>query len=118
MLKAINTLLVMTVLVSGYFLYSLEHATRSTEQQIAQTERRIEETRESIKLLKAEWSSLTRPERIQKLAAENLALQPTRAAQFVSVDDLVSKVPATVPVKLEEVGKDPIGDILKKMQRP
>jgi hypothetical protein len=34
----------------------------------------------------------------------------------VNLEDLRTKVPETVPVKLEEDGKDPIGDILKKMQ--
>ena len=116
MLKIINAFLVMTVLVSGYALYGLEHATRGEERRIAVTRQKIDEAREAIKLLKAEWSSLTRPERIQKLAEQNLNLEPTRAQQFVSLDDLLTKVPASVPVKLEEDGKDPIGDILKKMQ--
>lgn len=116
MLKAINAVLVVAVLVSGYFLYNLEHATRSAERQIAKTQRQIADTRETIKLLNAEWSSLTRPERIQKLAAQHLALEPTKATQFVSLEDLLTKVPAEVPVKLEEEGKDPIGDILEKMQ--
>ncbi len=116
MLKIFNAVLVLAVLVSGYSLYQLEHATRGVERKIATTDRKIDEAREAIKLLNAEWSSLTRPERIQKLAEQNLALQPTRAQQFVSVEDLLTKVPETVPVKLEENGDDPIGDILKKMQ--
>jgi cell division protein FtsL len=116
MLKIVNAFLVMAVLVAGYALYDLEHATRGEERAIASTKRKIDETRESIKLLKAEWSSLTRPERIQKLAEQHLQLEPTKAQQFVSVEDLLTKVPETVPVKLEENGKDPIGDILKKMQ--
>jgi cell division protein FtsL len=116
MIKMINALLVVTVLGSGYTLYALEHSTRGLERQISKTDRKLDEARESIKLLNAEWSSLTRPERIQKLAEEHLALQATQAKQFVSVEDLLTKVPATVPVKLEEQGKDPIGDILKKMQ--
>ena len=116
MLKFINALLVMAVLVSGYSLYTLEHATRGVERKIAATTRKIDEAREAIKLLNAEWSSLTRPERIQKLAEQYLSLQPTKAQQFVSVEELLTKVPETVPVKLEENGKDPIGDILKQMQ--
>ncbi|MBL8788961.1 MAG: hypothetical protein JNM45_00590 [Rhizobiales bacterium] len=116
MLKVINAILVMTVLASGYTLYGLEHSTRSEERKIAATKRKIDDAREAIKLLNAEWSSLTRPERIQKLAEQSLSLQPTRAQQFVSVEDLLTKVPETVPVKLEKEGKDPIGDILKKME--
>ncbi len=50
------------------------------------------------------------------MAEQSLNLQPTKAQQFVSVDDLLTKVPETVPVKLEKQGKDPIGDILKKME--
>lgn len=116
MLKVTNAALIFAVLVSAYFLYGLEHTTRSTERAIAKTERKLDEARESIKLLNAEWSSLTRPERIQKLAEQHLSLQTTQAKQFVSVEDLLVKVPASVPVKLEEQGQDPIGDILKKMQ--
>ena len=116
MLKALNAVLVMAVLVAGYFLYDLEHATRGTEREIATTVRKLDQSREAIKLLNAEWSSLTRPERIQKLAEQHLALEQTKATQFVSVEQLRTKVPETVPVKLEEEGKDPIGDILKQMQ--
>lgn len=116
MLKAFNAILVMLVLVAGYSLYDLEHATRGAEREIAKSERKLGETREAIKLLNAEWSSLTRPERIQALAEQHLALETTKATQFVSVEDLLTKVPETVPVKLEENGDDPIGDILKQMQ--
>ncbi len=116
MLKLVNAALVLAVLCSGFALYSLEHRTRGVEREISQLSRNIGDTREAIKLLNAEWSSLTRPERIEKLAEQNLMLEPTAAQQFVSVEDLLVKVPAQVPVKLEEDGKDPIGDILAKMQ--
>ncbi len=117
MMKLLNTVLVFTVLVAAFALYTLEHRTRSTERTIADLNHQIEDAHESTKLLKAEWSSLTRLDRVEKLAAENLQLEPTKATQFVSVEDLLVKVPATVPVKLEEEGKDPIGDILEKMQQ-
>jgi cell division protein FtsL len=117
MLKILNAALVIAVLASGYVLYSLEHTMRGEERQIAIAQHGIADTREQIKLLTAEWSSLTRPERLQKLAEDNLALEPTKAQQFVSIEDLKSKVPESVPVKLEATDKDPIGDILKKMQQ-
>ena len=117
MMKLINTVLVITVLTAGFALYTLEHQTRSTERQIVDLNRQIEDSAESAKLLKAEWSSLTRLERVERLAVENLQLEPTKATQFVKIEDLMFKVPATVPVKLEEEGKDPIGDILAKMQQ-
>ena len=116
MIKFLNGILVLAVLVSGFFLYSLEHTTRGYERQIAKLKSGIVEQREAIKLLNAEWSSLTRPERLQKLAEEQLHLQPVLSSQVVNVADLGAKLPATPVVKLEEQNADPIGSILEKMQ--
>lgn len=114
--KFFNACLMLVVLVSGFILYSLEHSTRGLERNIAKLERGISEERESIKVLGAEWSSLTRPDRLQKLAQENLKLQTVAASQFISEGELAEKVPAEPIVMLEEKGKDVIGDILKEMQ--
>jgi cell division protein FtsL len=114
--KFFNACLMLVVLVSGFFLYSLEHSTRGYERQIAKLKSGISEERESIKVLGAEWSSLTRPDRLQKLAQENLKLQTVTASQFVSEDELAERVPAEPIIMLEKKGKDVIGDILKEMQ--
>lgn len=114
--KFLNAVLVMAVLVSGFMLYSLEHATRGTERQIARTEASITNEREQIKLLSAEWSSLIRPDRLQALAQEHLKLQPIASEQIVKAEDLGARVPAEPQVKLEAKGEDPIGVILEKMQ--
>ena len=114
--KFFNACLVLAVLVSAFFLYSLEHSMRGYEREIAKLKSGISEERESIKVLGAEWSSLTRPDRLQKLAQENLKLQTVTASQFVSESELAEKVPAEPIIMLEEKGKDVIGDILKEMQ--
>jgi cell division protein FtsL len=116
MVKVFNAMLVMAVLVSAFFLYSLEHTTRGLERQVAKLKTEITDKREAIKLLNAEWSSLTRPERLQKLAEERLNLTQMTASQVVNMADLSSKVPETPVVRLNEQGTDPIGDILAKMQ--
>jgi cell division protein FtsL len=114
--KLFNAVLVFAVLISGFMLYKLEHATRGTERSIAKLEAMIAGEHEEIKLLNAEWSSLTRPDRLQKLAAEHLGLQTIESDQIVKLGDLGQKVPAEQTIKLETAGKDPIGDILEKMQ--
>lgn len=114
--KLFNAILVVAVLVSGFMLYSLEHATRGLERDIAKLDQRISTSRENIKLLNAEWSSLTRPDRLQRLAAEHLKLDTIRAQQLVDSDELGQRVPPEPIVKLEAHGQDPIGDILENMQ--
>jgi cell division protein FtsL len=114
--KLFNAILVVAVLVSGFMLYSLEHATRRLERDIARLEQRISASREDIKLLGAEWSSLTRPDRLQRLAVEHLRLRTIKAQQIVELGELGQKVPPEPIVKLEAHDQDPIGDILQKMQ--
>lgn len=114
--KFFNACLVLAVLVSAFFLYSLEHSTRGLERQIAQQKGGILDEREQIKVLGAEWSSLARPDRLQKLAQENLKLKPVTASQFVSETELANRVPAEPIVNVSAQSKDPIADILKEMQ--
>lgn len=116
MYKFFNALLILTVLVSGFVLYSLEHTTRGIEREIAATHRAIAAERESIKLLNAEWSSLTRPADLERLARQHLGLESLRASQIVGLDELGQRVPVEPPVRLVEEGKDPIAGILEQVQ--
>ena len=116
MLKFFNGCLVIAVLICGFFLYSLEHSTRALERQIAHEKRTIDAERESIKLLNAEWSSLTRPERLQKLAEERLKLEPMAAKQVVAEANLGAAIPEAAAVKPNVDVADPIGAILEQMQ--
>jgi cell division protein FtsL len=114
--KFLNACLVMAVLVSAFFLYSLEHSTRGLERQNSKLKNAIVDERESIKLLGAEWSSLARPDRLQKLAQDNLKLKTVTASQMISEGELAIKVPAEPILVIDDKAKDPIGEILKEMQ--
>lgn len=114
--KFLNFILVLTVLISGFVLYSLEHRTRGLERDIVRAERGIDAEIESMRFLNAEWSSLTRPDRLKKLAEQHLGLTTLKAQQIVSFSELGQKVPAEPIVKLEAQGADPIGAIIDKMQ--
>ena len=114
--KLLNSILVMTVLVSGFILYSLEHTTRGLERQIARIERGIDEEIESTRFLNAEWSSLTRPDRLRTLALQHLGLKTMQAQQIVKLEELGRKVPAEPIVNLQAEASDPIGAIIGKMQ--
>jgi cell division protein FtsL len=114
--KFVNFILIVAVLVSGFALYSLEHATRGIERRIARTERGIAEEIENTRLLSAEWSSLTRPDRLRALAEQHLGLKTLEAQQIVKLEELGARVPAEPVIKLEAEGSDPIGAIIDKMQ--
>lgn len=115
MLKYANFALVLVTLGTASTLYNLEHTTRSNERVIIRAKAEMVDNSEAIKLLKAEWSSLTRPERIQQLAEQHLGMKRLEPDQIVTEAEL--------PQRLQELAKSEapaakgtIDDILKKMQ--
>jgi cell division protein FtsL len=114
--KVLNAILVVTVLISGFVLYSLEHVTRGLERKVAKLQGGIDEEIENARFLNAEWSSLTRPDRLQKLTEQHLDLQTMKPSQIVRIEELSQRLPAEPVVKLEADGSDPIGTIIGKMQ--
>lgn len=115
--KLLNLLLVTAVLVSGFILYSLEHETRGLERQAAKYQRGIAEEIENMRLLNAEWSSLTRPDRLRALAERFLGLSTLKAQQIVKLDDISNHVPAEPVMNLQAEGTDAIGAIIDKMKQ-
>lgn len=114
--KFFNSILVMAVLISGFALYTLEHDTRDLERNVSRLQRQISAEIENTRFLNAEWSSLTRPDRLRKLAEQHLGLQTLDARQIVKIGELGQKVPAEPIIQLEAQGSDPIGAIIEKMQ--
>ncbi len=118
MLRLLNVLLVVCVLASGFGLYTLEHRTRSVEREIARVDAGIESEYEFIGLLNAEWSMLTRPQRLEQLARNHLDLGPVLPDQLVELNGLAEKLP---PAPVHEPDKtpasdDPMADLLRMMQ--
>ncbi|MDP8997405.1 MAG: cell division protein FtsL [Pseudomonadota bacterium] len=116
MLKLINATLVASVLFCSFLLYSQEHAVRDLERAIAKSEKQTVDEREKIKLLETEWDSLSRPDVIQKIAADQLHLQVIQPQQFVPLAEVGTHVPQSPPLKLEAHNSDEIGAMLEKMQ--
>ncbi|MCF6112663.1 hypothetical protein [Mesorhizobium muleiense] len=83
---------------------------REAEEQLAavhkiQAQIRYEE--DTIDLLKADWSLLTQPSRLQKLAEtykSQLELEPVSARQIIGLDDLPAK-----PLTIEDLSSERLG---------
>jgi cell division protein FtsL len=113
-LRLVNGALVIGLLVSAYFLYALEHKTRSAEREIALLGAQIRDERENIKLLTAEWSLLTRPDRIEHLAAKHLKLEVVGPLQRISESEIDARVPPEPVIAPGTPGTDQIGDMLRE----
>ena len=117
MLKVVNSFLVLGLLVSAWYVYSLEHSIRKGEREIVKAERLIKKEREDIRLLDAEWSLLSRPERLQKLAEKHLKMAPVTPDQFFEVKQLAAKLPEKPLFNPASSNTDPIARMLKELDK-
>lgn len=79
--------LVLTVAVS-YGIYEIKYDVIELEQELGRLNRELIAEREAVKVLKAEWSYLNRPERLERLAARYLELGPAPVRSLASLDEL------------------------------
>jgi len=83
---------------------------REAEEQLAAVQKiqaQIHYEEDTIDLLKADWSLLTQPSRLQKLAEiykSQLGLEPVNARQIVGLDDLPAK-----PLNIEDLSSQRLG---------
>ncbi len=91
-------------------LYHVKYSVDRMERQGLLLKEKIAGEQEAIRILDAEWSSLNRPDRLQKLSSRYLQLAPVEAPQVVSfsqiperltdpVEGLAANAPATGPTR-------------------
>ena len=99
MFRTSDIVLIAVMVSAAAFTYNTK---RKVEDQLAEVHRieaQIKFEQESIDLLKADWSLLTQPSRLQKLSdmyQAELKLQPVDASQIGSLEDLPAK-PVDIP---------------------
>ena len=75
-------------LLASFTNYPLKYGSQELQEEIHLLERDIEQEHINIDILRAEWSYLTRPQRLQTLAQQNLSLKPVgiEASRFHVAD--------------------------------
>lgn len=91
----------------GFGLFQLKHEVQELEDEMFRLNRAIINEQQAIHVLKAEWSYINRPQRLQALTERHLDLQPMKPTQLGSLADLpmrgeeppvaVAKAPAKTP---------------------
>jgi hypothetical protein len=98
------------VAASGYAMFQVKYEVAKLEQQLAQVDRGIAESREQTRVLSAEWSLLNDPRRLDQLAHRYLDLRPLLPKQLASIDSLPRRSqtpPAAVAVAPSPVASLP-----------
>lgn len=94
------------VVAAGLLLYKVKHDVRELEEELAGLNRAIQERRDRIHVLEAEWSLLNEPERLRDLATRHLALGPLRADQLARASEAVPRL-ALAPARALPAAEPP-----------
>ena len=91
------------------FTYNTKHRAEARLAEVHKIESEIKYEQDTINLLKADWSLLTQPSRLQRLTdiyQDELHLQPVEAHQIGSLDDLPPK-----PVEMQDFSTQRLGGV-------
>lgn len=106
MIRFLNIVACVALLGSAIYAYSIKYQTLYRAEQIAKMKREIVRTRDELRMQRADWAFLTRPERLQPLADKYLDVQPLAVGQVGTLANLperTSRVDA-IGRKLEALG--------------
>jgi|SRR5271165_1451 len=96
---------------SGLYLYQSKHEAQVLDRTIERTVHDTSALRDQSRLLAAEWTMLNDPDRLRQFSDTYLSLRTIAPAQFTSLSDLDSRLPAPIaepPHTDEDRARDPL----------
>ena len=88
MIRLINICVIAALFVAAAYVYKIKFESTQRVEQVAKLRTEIRREHDAIAALRAEWSRLDSPARIQGLAKRHLALKPIEQRQFDRLDQL------------------------------
>jgi cell division protein FtsL len=85
-MRIINICLVLGLVALACVIYQVKYQARGLDTDISTLTKQIDDEHDAIAVLRAEWSLLNRPERIERLARKYLKLEPAKPTQLVTLD--------------------------------
>ena len=108
MFRTSDIVLIAAMVAAAAFTYKTKHDAEDLQASLRKIDQQIRFEEDTTDLLRADWSLLTQPSRLQRLTEiyqGELALAPVEAHQIVGLDELPSKP----PVEIEDISSQPLG---------
>ena len=106
--RLLNIGVIVALVLAAAYVYEIKYESTLRAERAAKLRHEIRRERDAIASLRAEWSSLGNPRRIQTLAQRHLPLKPFQTHQIDTFDSLPMRPPKIV----EPQSEDPIGAML------
>jgi len=108
MIRLLNICVIAALFMAAAYVYKIKYESTQRAEQVAKLRAEIRREHDAIAALRAEWSRLDSPARIQELAKRHLALRPIEQRQFDRLDQLPERPSDLVPSGVS----DPIGFLI------
>jgi cell division protein FtsL len=110
MMRILNILVIAALVSAAAYVYKVKFESTRQAERLAKVRMEIRQEQDAIAALRAEWSKLDTPARIQELAKRHLTtLRPIEPRQFDTLRNLPERPPDLVPPD----AADPIGSLLE-----
>lgn len=107
MFRTTDIVLIAAMVAGAAFTYHTKHQVEAQLAEVRKIEAAIRFEQDSMTVLRADWSLLTQPSRLQKLTElyqDQLVLVPLEAHQIVGIDELPAR-----PVNIENLPTPRLG---------
>jgi hypothetical protein len=108
MLRLLHVLVVAALVFAAADVYKIKFDSTLQAERVAKLRAEVRRERDAIAALRATWSELDNPERLQVLARRHLPLKPTDVSQYDQLDRLPERPPQVVP----PIETDPIASLI------
>jgi hypothetical protein len=107
--RFIHLLVIGALVFAAAYVYRIKMESTVRTERVLQLHAEIREQRDAIAVLRAEWTKLDAPLRLQGLAERHLALKPITVTQYDSLKNLPER-----PPNFNKSGEpDPIGAMIE-----
>jgi cell division protein FtsL len=108
-LRILHVLVIGALVFAAAYVYRIKMASTIRTERVARLHAQIREERDAIAVLRAEWTKLDAPMRLQGLVERHLPLKPITATQYDSLKNLPERPPNFV----RPGDPDPIGAMIE-----
>jgi hypothetical protein len=110
MMRFLNLCVLGLLVAAAAYVYEIKFESTLRAERVAKMRGDMQRERDAIAALRAEWTTLENPARIQGLARRHLRLQPAEATQYSTLDRLPERPPAAVPPAVDAIGDKIVRD--------
>jgi hypothetical protein len=107
-MRIIHLLVIGALVFAAAYVYRIKMESTARTEKVLRLHQDVREQRDAIAALRAEWSRLDAPLRLQGLAERHLALKPIGATQYDSLKNLPERPPSFA----KPGDPDPIGAMI------